>query len=403
MMRTAAARSNAWLRSLAVVTLLGVTSAACVSGGEDPLELGLKRIALDLAFKDEDLAPPPPEPKVITRIIEVDQDVYESLPQQSVRSIPRIRPPERQEFECPEAEGNAIVEDTAFHELKVPPAEGSYPRHNEGEIKATIGADAGGGAPAISFDLPYPRKSVWEIRNLREVRSSGKVRPEDEAEIRSSTPETVRDHNTVFPLHVRFDLVKKIGFGFTQTVETTSYMYEGPLDEPLLATELFLVRRETVRGDGEPEIFEPTPPIKVLDLNAVQDEQQPASAGVDREREKGMVVQYQIADREYVDVCGEYYDTFVVMLKETMVDLSTNPPQTTGTDEGDFIKWNVVFDHPNSGMLIVQEEGHYMRRTSYETTVNGQPATVPMEVRYDYVSTIDDARNVPLPLEAEDQ
>jgi hypothetical protein len=61
---------------IVALALASMLAGACGPSAPDRLEFGVQRIALDIAFVDEDAAPPP-APEVIVQLIPAPPEVYE--------------------------------------------------------------------------------------------------------------------------------------------------------------------------------------------------------------------------------------------------------------------------------------------------------------------------------------
>jgi hypothetical protein len=190
----------------------------------------------------------------------------------------------------------------------------------------------------------------------------------------------------VFKEMPEFELTRRLLPGYSVT-DTFRYTYTDETGGDYL----YLVKRVTV-ARGEESVFVPSPPIRVVRLNVPEGNVADAGvvhAGIDRETNVALAIESQIVGRELVDVCGEVVDTYRVQVKEHFVDLSKDVPETSG-NEGDTANfWNIQFDN---GLLIVREEVHSVHRTT--TEVLGQQ--VPVQVTYDYVSTLDSLEPQPL-------
>jgi hypothetical protein len=368
-------------RALAFVALAATVAGACGEGGPTPLEIGFRRVALDLAFKDAEKAAPVEPQTVIRRFIESDvqytlQDVApEPREPQIIRRV-RVVPPRQPPRECPTAPEGTAPQFPTFAVIKDPPAVGSYPRHNEGKLSVAIATSA--------FDIPVPPLSTWDVPRVDFV-SANTLLSDRDAETLSPPPE-VRDNTTAFPEVPEFELTRRLLPGYSQT-DTYRYTYNAAPGGDYL----YLVKRVTV-ARGEERVFTPSPPIRIVRLNVTEGDAVDAGVvhgGVDTETNLAMTVQSQVVARELVDVCGEVADTYRVQIKENFVDLSKSPPEVSG-NEGETANYlNFQFDR---GLLIVREEVHSTLRTT--TEVLGQQ--VPMTITYDYTSTLDSLTPRPL-------
>jgi hypothetical protein len=353
--------------------------AAGCGGGESPLEIGFRRVALDLAFKDADKAPPAQAGQVIRQVFDVDYDYIDEEPQPEVRRVIRRIPPAQTtpKRECPVAPDGSTPSTVAFQTIKEPPKVGTYPRHNEGTITVEL--------PTQTIELPVPPLSKWDIPRVDFVKAALVLNNQDEELLNPPAPAR---SDSVFLDMPEFEITRRLLTGYS-TTDTFRYTYHGASGGDFL----YLVKRVTV-ARGVERVFQPTPPIRYVRLNVPQGDIQDSGAvhaGIDRESNMALAVQSQIVDREFVDVCGEVVDTFKVQIQEQFVDLSQTPPVVSG-NEGDTVNfWNIQFDN---GLLIVREEVNSTLRMS--TQVAGAP--VPIVVRYRYITTLD--KLDPDPLEA---
>lgn len=368
------------LRVLALLLAAMAMAGAC-GGREDPLEIGFRRIALDLAFKDADKAVPVEPATIIRQFVEPDTvftieeaegpGPLEPQVRRVVRTVPR-----REQRVCPTAPEGAAPQTPAFAVVKDPPKVGNYARHNEGKLGIALATS--------TFDLPVPALSTWQIPRVDFVNGSTLVADRDVETL--APPPEVRGNTTVFPEVPEFEMTRKLLPGFSVT-DTYRYTYDGATGGDFI----YLVKRVRVT-QGKESVFTPSPPIRVVKLNVPEGNIADAGvvhAGIDQSTGVAMTVQSQVLSRELVDVCGEVVDTYRVQIKENVVDLSKEVPETSG-NEGDTANyWNIQFDN---GLLIVREEVHSTYRTT--TEVLGQP--VPVTITYDYTSTLDSLEPGPL-------
>jgi hypothetical protein len=355
--------------TIVVVALCGVLVAAC-GRHPDPLEIGLRRVALDLAFKDETKAAPVSPRQVVTQLqladpnVSADVPVEEEQPRATRRviSIPR-RPPAPV---CEPAPPGANYDIPSYAVVKDPPAVGVYTRHNTGTVKIETAA--------FNLDLPYPPKSNVEISDIKFVTATAYLNGDDVKSL--NLPSDVRNNDTAVPQRVEFTMTKS-GPSGSKVVDTFRYSLGGATGGDYL----WLIKRETTVS-GVKTVFNPTPPIRYVQLFVTEGADESTHAGVDRATNTALSVQSKIVGRESVDVCGTVYDTFRVQIKENFVDLSKTPPVISGNENGTANFWNIEFD---KGLLLVREEVHSTFRGS--TEVAGAP--VPVTVLYDYVSTLD--------------
>lgn len=366
------------LRLLATVALAGSLAAACGGGGEDPLSIGFRRIALDLAFKDAEKAPPVDPPTIIRQFTETDlRYTLEELPPEPREPtvIRRVRVvPRRQVRECPTAPEGLAPERPTFAVVKSEPKVGSYPRHNSGTMNIALATS--------NTELPVPPLSTWSIPNVEIVRGQVAVAQGDLDTL--APPDAIKENDTAFVDMPQFSLTRRLLPGYS-TTDTYRYTYTDETGGDFL----YLVKRVTV-ARGVESVFEPSPPIRVMRLGVTEGDAVDAGTvhgGVDRETNVAMTIESQILSRELVDVCGEMADTYRVQIKERVVDLDTGDISGNEGDTANF--WNVQIDN---GLLLVREEVNSTVRTT--TEIAGAP--VPVVITYDYTSTLDSLEPKPL-------
>ena len=325
------------IRAAVAVALAACTAAACASPPESPLEVGIKQVALSLAFSEADLVEPV-EPEVIIRVIPAPPEVRTptdlspfEVPEQASPQPPAVPPPDPA---CPPAGPAASAEVPVSLTVAQPPAPGRYPRHNVGQF--TI---LGGAAPLV---LPYPRATTWDHSGAEVVEE----------------PAVLGDPTTT----TQFDIIKTIS-------PTYTVIDRLQLDADSIA----LVRRTTVTEAGE-SVFEPTPALDIYRYGAEGTAW--TVAGVDTESGTAMSIDAVIDDREVVDVCGTLVDTYRVTSDEQVVNLRTG--ETSGTDPDDPNVYNFATQY---GGLIVREDVH---QTATVATPEGT-----LVIEFDYQSTVD--------------
>ena len=374
-------------RRAAAVAVAGLLVAGC-AGESNPLEIGLRRISLDLAFRDADKALPVDPQLVITRILPAEftpnlDDVLEedeptATPRQ--RTVIRFPPPPARTPPCVEADPTATPDRQAFAVVKDPPQVGTYPRRNQGELDVTFAT--------FNFQVPYPATSVWDIPRVEPGNAPVAVGEREEPV--APVPEAVKSNTTAAPPNFEFDVIRKAAPGY-QTTDTYSYTFTGVSGGDYL----YLKRRVTI-ANGAESTFVPTPPIRIVRLGVSPGGDGTTSsasnhAGIDRTTNVAMTIQSDIIGREEIDVCGEVVDTYVVKFQERVVNLAKQPPDVSGNEPDKFNVWNIQFDN---GLLLVRESVDTVTRTS--ATVPGTPAPVPIEIKAKYTSTLRSLTPLPL-------
>lgn len=331
---------SSFRRVVMVVVATTVLASACGRGGsDDPLAIGVKRVALNLAFAKEELKQPV-APEVIIRYLPPIEGLDGP---DDLNKFATPRPPIGLFPPCPSApEGKGPLKPVLFAAL-FPPATGSYGRHNAGTIKVN-------GAVPLTF--PYPPTSTWEIPR---------------AERKEAAAVGVGDPAVTY----EYDIRKVIAPGFEQVDSLR-----------LLSDRIELVKRTTI-NQGVVSEFNPSPPVRIYTFG--DEGSVVASAGVDLATNTSMAVQGTVERRENVDVCGEVIDTWRVSLNETVVNLDTG--ETSGTAQGDPNVYNYANQY---GGIVVREDLHYTQTTK---TSDGTP----LVLEFEYVSTLNDIAPKKLP------
>lgn len=360
-------------RALLAVFVLALVSSGCARTDEKPYDIGLRRVALDLAYEDAEKAAPE-TPKAVEAVVEEAPEPELFVPKKVVHVIPKRAP----KFVCGKADPNQTPAVPAFAVVKGPPKMGVYNRHNAGTITAELGTQ--------TVKVPYPPASSWDIRDVKEVTASTYLNPNDVNSL--NPPSQVRSNETAFPKRMEFNLtrtVRILGFEFQQ-IDTLRYSRGGTTGGDYI----WLVKRVTISSGVRTE-FNPTPPVRLVELFTTEGPDSDVTyVGVDRATKMALEVQSTVVGREWVDVCGVNEDTYKVKISETMVDLNKTPPQTAGSDPAQETFWNIQFDN---GLLILREQVHTIWRTSVKTG----NAFVPAVVKFDYTSTLDSLEPKPLP------
>lgn len=344
-----------WLPTRVVPLLLAsLLVAACGASRPDRLEFGVQRIALGIAFVDEEAAPPP-QPEVIVRLIPAPPEVFEpGFDFESVR-VPEEEEEEESEVEadieedddfvlpplpsrCPVASPQATIDLPVSPAVLDPPSAGRYPRANAGSIELVTAG------PALKF--PYPFESSWLVSPERKAEA-----PTGRLPVPSTNASTGR----------QWTVTKQLGS--FQTIEVMELASNGVL----------LVERRTVNA-GVETVLRPDPPVVFFQFGAEGDSWN--SAGADVEHDLAIVIQGSIEDRAVIDVCGVLAEAFVIDYTEQVVNLATG--ETSGTDSADP---STIFYAPQYGGLVVKEEMHSTQRV---TAPDGSPVVINL----DYVSTL---------------
>jgi hypothetical protein len=327
-----------------MLAVLALLAAACGGSGSDALEIGIKRIALDLAFKDDTKA----EPLAPARVIEVIGAPPDTIAPLAEDPLPRPRLPSTTVAlppapRCPEAAPDNFPKEPVTIFIRGVPKEGTYRLHNRGTIKITTAT--------FTLNLPFPAVSTWKIRNVVAT-----------PQVPSEFPKEVRDIIDPGDI-VTFDIEKQLG-PTLRIIDSIKYD----------RTTLSLTKRVTI-SEGRRDELNPTPAITFMKTDQ-GDGDSWSSAGMDRGTNTAMVVQGSIEKREFVDICGERFDAWKVLSTESTANLVNSEHSETDVQQPNVYRFANQF-----AALVLQEEGHF----SSTLLVDGTPVTV----EFDYVSTLD--------------
>jgi hypothetical protein len=342
-------------RASTFLLLLGLTSSAACGTGAADFDMSVRRVALSLAFTDEEKADPV-EPRVVVQLIPAPPEALR--PGADLTNIPRSVP-----AKCPKAPEGAPVVDVGTYGILKPPTTGVYRRHNEGGL-TLFGA--------IAIKIPFPRASVWEISDLTEIPPPSPV--EDPTAplggVENATDNFPPGEVAGAPMW-EYTVTKKLTPQFT-LVERYR----------LTSRRLLLLQRETITTEGS-TMFTPDPPISMLEHGDGEGHTW-RSAGVDSASGTAMVVEGSLERREPVDVCGTLHDTYRVVTIERLVNLATGDVNSTNEEDP-----NIYFVASQLGGIVLREDLHFQQTIA---TADG-----PAIVEWDYQSTVDSVTPEPLP------
>ena len=340
-------------RAIVLIALAGTLVSGCASTPVDKVRISVKRIALSLAFENEELAKPVPAQQII-RLIPAPPELVASGDITPFRTPEQ--PPLRLEPEkplCPAAPVGTPLSEVVGVTIDEPPKPGWYRRHNRGKLSITGGA--------IPLTLPFPRVTFMEIRDVQEIerpnvpdRRAGDVALSEAPPV-ADAASSARGKNKA----VRFTVAHYIA---TVTV-TDVYEYD--------RASLRLVQRTTATSSGE-SVFTPTPQIAFVELGNFGNEW--SEGGSDKGTSTAMVVEGAITKQEPVDVCGTLVDSLRYENDEQLVNLATQ--EVSGTSDVP----NAYNIAPHRNGLIVREEKHFTQ----VMTVDG----LKLAIDWDYVSTV---------------
>jgi hypothetical protein len=330
------------MRRIMLLTVAIALVSGCSSGHRE-LELGIKRVALNLAFADEGKAEPVP-PKVVYQLIPAPPGLVDSAPATPPARLPSFELPAF--ITCPKASEGATPEQAVLRLASRSPAAGTYPRRNVGKVHVDGGV--------LPLDLPYPPFSLWEFGASTPIEvppdPTGAIAPGgtgDEYTIKKSlTPDYV----------------------ITETFRRTP-------------TEIQLVKRETL-ANGVTTTIQPSPPVTYYSFGAENDEWR--TAGLDQATSTAMLITGKIIKREVVDVCGTLVDTYQAQITEETVNLDTG--EVSGSDPSASSYIDVA---PQLGGLVIKEDIHSVTHT------RDPKSGAPLTISFTYVSTTSTVEPVP--------
>lgn len=335
------------VRGLAAVAACLVPAACGVQHGPS-FEIKLKRVALDLAYKDASLAKPPTPQQVLTPLpvpslasleteltpAQVPQPGRMAPPTSAFRhSIPQL---------CPVAGADVHPDQPATVFITEPPAKGMYLTHDKGTFTLS---------GTVNLTASYPPISVFEIKNIQRSQASDPVNgPEDIITYDVITHGV--DGGTTTTTYRTVNMPSSVEGQVVQTA-TVGKEPQGELD---------LVRLVTVNNEGRTD-FNPSPPIEMMAFKNGQGTSW-TSAGIDQQTGTSMVVQGSITQRRVVDVCGKVYDTYEVSSTEKITNVQTGLSSQTNPNDPN------IYDYATQyGGVILHE--HIDTQTSYPTGGGG--------------------------------
>jgi hypothetical protein len=324
-------------RILTLALALALVAGGCGGKDKPDLQIGLKRVALDLAFKDGDQGRPPgPEAVIVPTAVPSQAEFAVTAPSDV---FTRPGDPPRPARVCPAAQAGAVPEEPATVSVLKPPTAGTYALHRKG-----------------TFEVELPQNTLRGAMPAEGAKTYGKVRPVEGA--------------------FEFDVVERTGDNVTsQTLRVTP-------------TAIELVHQETKIGQAT-VTFTPTPAVTLMVLGKGEAASW-NSAGVDTETGAVMAVQGTIVKRQNVDLCGTMYDTYVVRSTERITNsqagYTSHTDDTENPPTGGPGLPNTYFVATHHGGLFIQEDLH----TTTQLTV-GNPPT-PVTLRLDYTNTFDSIR-----------
>ena len=315
---------------------VAATAAGGCGGGDTSLDMTLRRVSLDLAFKD---------PKQAKKTITVQQVIDEGIPLPAaavaVRAIPRqviagpaspalpVFIPSPPDPMCKVAPTGTLPLVPASTLANKPPLPGRYITHQTGTVALVTALG--------TIKVPAALESQVGIQNISDVSTTGVT--------------------GAITRVLTFDYVTQ---GLSGSVYTTY---------SITPTELQLVQIKDAKN-----LFKPTPSITIMQFKDIPGTSW-NSAGVDVDSKEAMVVQGSIIGRENVDVCGVIVETYRISSSEQRVN-----PQTQynyQTTSGDPKIYNIATQY-----------GALFTRIHENSTTTGTSQNTPYQVTVNVTSTI---------------
>ncbi len=291
--------------ALLVLVAVGLLMSGCAGSDAPKTLIGVRKVALDLAFKDQSVVTPLPPRIVVTLIPATNADIMRFNPGIKLPPEPAFNP-----FACASAGPDARPEQVASVAIIKPPKPGTYLYKNTGTL--TIEG-------AIALTLPYPPISKMVISKVQsEVTTSPYY-----GDVNVTTFEV---ENQITPT--------------ISTIEKLSYDFDS----------LDLVQRTLVNGDDR-TVFTPQPAITVMSFGGQGATFQ--GAAIDPATLNSLVVQGTIPGKEAVDACGKVIDTYVGETTEREVNISA--VSTSGTETNEPTRTNYALQ---LGGLVVKRDSH---------------------------------------------
>lgn len=334
----------------AIVVLL--CASAC-SPGHGRIDIGVRKTAVDLAFKDESLPAPPPE---IRRIFEKLLVPPPNLPLFSAKfkGFGALAPLEL----CPKAAPGSVPQEAVTLRIVKPPLPGKYIYIVVGKVKLTLPPPIG------TITLNMPPLLQTEIGHLTKV------------------PYTDSSGNAAQA--TQYENFVRLGtFTVTELFQLRS---DG----------IYLVQRQLSTGASK-VTFHPVSPVQIFKFGLEGTNW--TTGGADTDTKVAMVFQGRTSRRERVDVCGTVVDSYRADSAENVVtsdgsyqsqtDRFADCPSQSGTACG--TKPNARHYATHIGPIPVRQEFHYTDQVVVATANGATTATV----KWDYVMTL--TRLKPLP------
>jgi hypothetical protein len=346
------------VRALTVATGL-LLLASCGLDTSSRFDVGLQKVALDLAFEDDKPQKPnpvPPEAAFDPVPVESQAELVIGVPNLLHRDpTPKFQVPNVFRIDCPSASANAAPERVVSRGIDTLVTPGRYVHREEGTFELTGPIPLKGALP------PY---SVRDYVNPRVV------------------PQPNDAFGAAVPSQYAWDLVTPLG--------PDDYVKRELRATP---TALQLVRL-TYRLGGNEVVFTPQPAITMMDLGANGGEGATwDSGGTDPTSKTSMIVRGAIERRELVDVCGTVYEAYKIRSTERIVSLAATVPFSSSTDDANDVSGVTPANSPNRYWVATQYGGQFLKEETHTTTAIGSEI-----ISIDGTSTVMSMKPQPLPV-----
>lgn len=325
-------RPNATATKTATLLLivLALFTSGCGGSSAEKTEIGVNKVALSLAFKDESVVKPIPPKVLVTLVPFTGADI--------TKLVPTFKPPKEftSPFACISAPKDERPTEVASVAITKPPKPGTYLMSNKGTLEVAAGT--------LNLKLNYPPVSKMIIRNIKK------------------------------------EVIDVIYYGKTNV---TSFEVENQITPTLAIIDKFaydtdsldLVQRTFV-NDNVKSVFTPNPTVNVFGFGGTGSTYQ--GAGVDVETLSAMVVNGSVPAKVAVDACGKVLDTYEA--ETTEQTLNVNELSSSGTNTNQPTK---TYYATHLGGLVVKREQH----TTQTIASGGGTATVKIDVVSTLINT----------------
>jgi predicted small secreted protein len=319
------------------IVLCALVSTACGTSGGASFDVGLQKVALDLAFKDEEAAKKVPPARALEPVmVESQAELVMAAPELIERrgGAPRRHLPVVAYAHCPEAPRNAAPAKVLVRAVDRPATAGRFLYRDEGDFELT---------GPFSFKGKLPQFSYRDYRNPQVV-----PQPNN------------RVTNEPVPPNYTWEVVQPLGSDnyISRTFQATP-------------TALQLVSLVYRFGNSVFQ-FRPTPAITMMDLGENLTETATwDSAGTDPNTGTSMVVRGGVEKREFVNACGEIVDTYKIRNSERIVNLRGPVPFTSDTDDTRNAPGATGPGLPNYYWVAPHYGGQFMGEETHTSTTIG--------------------------------